>query len=449
MAILNLSKVVPSYLKKGDNASQVDLFRQTGYYIVTGPTGRGFVEPAVTNDQEQAAVFGVGVTVELIEVPEGTILVSNSAVAGGANLIFQLVDLGTPTVDGVLGSDTIVFYANAGPLDPASENPDNFASNSVGVTYVHSVSFVLDTPAPAFVSQCPPGYTLVPDFAFSGPQLDTYRRTFEFTREAGAPPVFPQYLVIGTPVGISAFEQLFGGATPAFTIERHSVPFGARLMKAEFTGFGNLFDQAQFDELVADTSKGPSVPRYLRTVEGVAPVDVGVAYTNLIAPTSPSAPAPLTLQLLYGTFQNTVAEDLQVTLLTSQANEVVPVFAGIKAGTTAVPVVQQATYQTAVGRPAPAIIPDGGLILTDGIVAIFELNPSTTLKGSGKVFLEYSILFDRGVFGSYCRLDAQGENRAPRQATAKGQEARYYNSYKLVPPGQTTLPPQTGGPTPV
>ena len=37
----------------------------------------------------------------------------------------------------------------------------------------------------------------------------------------------------------------------------------------------------------------------------------------------------------------------------------------------------------------------------------------------------------------------------PRVVTMRVQELRFYNSYKRIPPGATTLPPQTGGPVPI
>lgn len=37
----------------------------------------------------------------------------------------------------------------------------------------------------------------------------------------------------------------------------------------------------------------------------------------------------------------------------------------------------------------------------------------------------------------------------PRRVTCKTAELRFYNSYRLIPPGEITLPPQTGGPVPL
>ena len=90
-----------------------------------------------------------------------------------------------------------------------------------------------------------------------------------------------------------------------------------------------------------------------------------------------------------------------------------------------------------------------------GSTVVFSGDLMLQLNGPGFTAMSETYTFDVTIpagGGSYCAPDDVVPPEPvpnPRTITLRTQELRFYNSYALIPPGETVLPPQTGGPTPV
>lgn len=195
------------------------------------------------------------------------------------------------------------------------------------------------------------------------------------------------------------------------------------------------------------TPPGPSTcpPGYTLTGTGVSPViipytvrsaagDEGIPLTVqdlLVSDGTGALPAPYTSIGMPNGATVQVAD-----LLATTASRIVLTVGG------ALHVIRaDAGFYIAFPEATPYV---GSTVVFSGDAALELAGPSFTAYSETYTF---NVVIPGG--GSYCAPDDVEPAPNPRTITLRTQELRFYNSYALIPPGETVLPPQTGGPTPV
>lgn len=303
------------------------------------------------------------------------------------------------------------FVLNAGDYfyftgDTTADEDDRFASFSY-------TSASEDAAAPA---PCPPGFALT-----TAPSATTQ----EYTGSATSVGTIG---VIGTSVGIAAINALVG-SLPGYTLLYSTVPSGSVVQSVSISGEGEAtwrfpcsFPPATPYIAVPDTQVG-AVGGYTLNEAGEL---VGAELYDTV-------------------FAQANGGVLPLLSIASLGGAPTPIFIGSVTAEPEMCPVANPEVVTGLNATFPVTVNDNYVVFVN-----IKNGDATDHTISAEVVFNAIVAIPGG--GVYCApvdTPPPPDPRNPRTVTMRVQELRFYNSYKRIPPGAATLPPQTGGPVPI